>query len=262
MDASVLKRTRVKRIGAVVAMAFPLGASLRAATIAEVTERLRSARKAAAFRAEGRLVRVGAEGRRTSYRLSWKGKSFADTIKILCDVTEPAPARLKILIEIPVKGRPRIRLAKAGDREATELPPERWGQPLLGSELAYEDLTDAHLFWRRQTLVGEEEYGARSCYAIRSEPGADEPSGYAAVTSWIDKEIYFPVFMEKLVKRSGAKKEFLYYGLRESKGLWGARQMEVRIAGKPMRTFLVITRGSAKANLTESDFDLSALGVN
>ena len=142
------------------------------------------------------------------------------------------------------------------------MPPERWGQPLLDSELAYEDLTDTHLFWRRQTLVGEEVNGSRSCYLIRSEPGADEPSGYAAVTSWIDKEIYFPVFMEKLVKRSGAKKEFLYSGLRESQGLWGARQMEVRIAGKPMRTFLIITPGSAKANLTEGDFDPGALGVH
>jgi hypothetical protein len=79
------------------------------------------------------------------------------------------------------------------------------------------------------------------------------------VTSCIDKGIYFPVFMEKLVKRSGAKKEFLFSGLHESKGLWGARQMEVRIAGKPVRTFLIIARGAAKANLTERDFDPRAL---
>jgi len=253
---------RVKRIVALAALVFLLATSLHAATIAEVMERLRSARQTAAFQVEGRLVRVDAEGRRTSYRLSWKGKSFADTIKVLWEVTDPAPARLKILIETPVKGRPGIRLAKAADGEAAELPPERWGQPLLDSELAYEDLTDAHLFWPRQTLVAEENYGARSCYKIRSEPGSNEPSGYSAVTSWIDKEIYFPVFMEKLVARSGVKKQFLYYGLRESKGLWGARRMEVHIGGKPMRAFLVIARGAAKANLTKSDFDPRAFGVN
>ena len=253
---------RVATIAAAAALALLFAASLHAATIAEVMEHLRSARQTAAFQVEGRLVRVDAQGRRTSYRLSWKGKSFADTIKVLWEVTDPAPARLKVLIETPAKGRPTIRLAKAADREAAELPPERWGQPLLDSELAYEDLTDAHLFWPRQTLVAEENYGARSCYKIRSEPGANEPSGYAAVTSWIDKEIYFPVFMEKLVKRSGAKKEFLFSGLRESKGLWGARQMEVRIAGEPMRTLLIITRGSANPNLTDTDFDPRALGVN
>ena len=59
------------------------------------------------------------------------------------------------------------------------------------------------------------------------------------------------------MKRSGAKKEFLFSGLHESKGLWGARQVEVRIAGKPMRTFLIITRGSAKANLTDHDFEVN-----
>jgi len=84
----------------------------------------------------------------------------------------------------------------------------------------------------------------------------------AAVTSCIDREIYFPVFMEKLVARSGVKKQFLYYGLRESKCLWGARRMEVHIGGKPMRAFLVIARGAAKANLTKSDFDPRAFGVN
>jgi hypothetical protein len=47
-----------------VATAFLLGASLRAATIAEVMERLGAARQAAAF---------PVEGRRTSYRLSsWR----------------------------------------------------------------------------------------------------------------------------------------------------------------------------------------------
>jgi hypothetical protein len=255
MGASVLSGTRAGRIGALAAMALLPTASLSAATAAEVVARLRSARLAAAFQADGRLVRVDAEGRRMSYRLSWKGKSFADTIKVLCEVTDPAPARLKVLIEAPVMGSLRIRLAKAGDRQAGDLPPGRWDLPFLNSQLAYEDLADAHFFWGRQTLVREEDYGARRCYVIRGEPGAGEPSGYTAVTSWIDKEICFPVFIEKLVKGSGAKKEFLYYGLRQSKGLWGAEQVEVRIAGKPQRTFLIITRGSARPNLTERDFD-------
>lgn len=54
---------------------------------------------------------------------------------------------------------------------------------------------------------------------------------------------------------SGIVKEFLYSGLRKSKGLWPANQIEVRTKGKPYSTFLIITRGSGKASLTRADFD-------
>jgi hypothetical protein len=52
----------------------------------------------------------------------------------------------------------------------------------------------------------------------------------------------------------GTIKEFTYYGLRESGGVWSASQVEAKIRGQAASTLLIIDRGSAKANLTLRDF--------
>ena len=129
------------------------------------------------------------------------------------------------------------------------------GEALSDSGLAYEDLIDHHFSWGVQVLVGEEKYGARTCYVIRSQPGPGEPSTYSTVTSWIDQTIYVPVRVEKVIRESGVKKQFVYYGLQQSRGVWGARQVEVRVEGSPAQTYLIISRGSGKANLGPRDFD-------
>jgi hypothetical protein len=54
-------------------------------------------------------------------------------------------------------------------------------------------------------------------------------------------------------------KEFVYYGLRQSKGVWSAGQIEVRIKGKPDSTLLIVTRGSQKASLDTTEFDPALL---
>jgi len=250
-----LKTTRRFLAMALVGALSLIPASLSAATIYEVMEKIRSLRKGADFFAQGRLVCVNNPEQRITYRLSLKGKSFGGTVKLLCEVTDPIPSRLKLLIESPPAGMPKIRLAGALDRKVKELTSESLGAAFLGSDLNFEDLLDAHFSWSSQTLLREEKYTGKDCYVIRSQPGPNTPSHYSAVTSWIDKKVYLPICVEKDVKASKSVKVFLYSGIRESEGVWGARQVEVRIKGERRVTLLIMTRGSGKANLTERNFD-------
>jgi hypothetical protein len=221
--------------------------------------RIRAQRDAVDFRATGRLVRVPAAGDRKSYNISIKAHAFADEIKVLCEVTEPQAARVRLLIESGSAGKGRILEGHPGDAAPKALPTARWGDGLLESDFSFEDLMENQFLWKRQTLVEEAMCGARNCYVLRSEPAPEDNSSYSRVTTWLAQEIYFPVKVEKVLKASGAVKEFTYFDLRQNKGVWSATQIETKTQGKPGSTLLIVNRGAEKANLTEAAFDPALL---
>ncbi len=228
-------------------------------TIRQLRARLEAIRAATDFRANGRLVRVAASGERQTYRLSLRARWFSGSVKIFCEITDPPPARVRLLLESPAAGPASIRTGRAGDARPVTVPFERWGEALLGTAFTYEDLLENQFQWRRQVLTGETRYGARACYVVKSTPEADDHSHYATVTSWLDRESLYPVHVEKTLRSSGATEDFLYYGLRQSKGIWSASQIEVKTPGKPGSSLLIVTRGAEKAHVPASEFDPALL---
>jgi len=61
------------------------------------------------------------------------------------------------------------------------------------------------------------------------------------------------------LKQDDAVKEFTYFGLRKSSGVWAATQIEVKMRGQAGSTLLIVNRGSAKANLNVNDFNSAQL---
>jgi nucleoside phosphorylase len=246
---------------ALLALASPLLVAQEAsrATLGELVQQARARRDATDFRAGGRLVRITESGERKNYQISMRAHSFGDVVKVFCEVTAPSAARVRLLMESGAAGRTAVRAGHAGDAAPKELGPATWGDPLLDSDLTYEDLMENQFLWQKQTLVKQEKYGARDCAVVRSEPAVVDRSHYSAVTSWLDRLVHYPVKVEKVVKATGQVKEFIYYGLRESKGIWSASQIEVKTAAKSGSTLLIITRGAGKARLTAADFDPALL---
>jgi hypothetical protein len=223
-------------------------------TISEIATKARALRASINFKATAKLVKVSKSGERKSFRISLKGKAFTDDLQFFLEVTDPAPDRIRLLLQVNPSGKAKIYTGHAGDRAPREIAFKSWGEPFLNSDISYEDLLENFLLWQNQILVKEEKYGARICYLVRSEPSAQDNSYYSSVSSWLDREVLFPAKVEKTMKVSGTVKEFIYYGLRESGGMWSASQIEVRIKDRPDSTFLVFNRGSAKANLKKPDF--------
>ena len=221
--------------------------------------RVRAIRDATDFRASGRLVSVPASGQRKSYQLSMRARSFAGVLKLFCEITDPAPARVRLLLESRPAGASAVRLGHAGDPAPRELPFERWAESILATDFNYEDPMESQFLWRNQSLLDETTYGARACSVLRSTPGPADRTHYSSVTTWLDQTTDYPVRVEKTVRLSGKVKEFIYYGLRQSKGVWSASQIECRSKGQPGSSLLIVSRGSEKANLAERAFDPALL---
>ena len=236
-----------------------LVALLPGATREEVLARLRSLREATDYTASGRLVHVAPGGERTSYPIAFRAHAFPDGLRIFCEVTGPPAARVRMLLFIPPRGTATIRTGHPGDRTSKELPADQWGDNVLATDFTYEDLLENYTLWRGQAILREERYGERNCVVLRSEPGPGDETRYASVTAWIDQQIYHPVKLEKIVKSSGEVKEFIYYGLRQVRGVWSASQIKCKSAAKSGSSLLIINRGAEKPHLEHPAFDPSLL---
>jgi hypothetical protein len=214
----------------------------------------RQAVRVADYRISGHLAHVDASGTRTSYDISIKAHWFSSVLKIMVEITAPADARENILLEMRPNGQNSIRIAHPGDTAATVIPFDKWMDGPLGAGFSYEDLLEQHYFWPGQVALEPEKRGARDCDVLKSTPGPADRTHYAEVRTWLDHTIDFPIYVEKSTKTSGTVKEFTYYGLRHDGGVWSATQIEEKTRGQAGSTFLIINRGSAKANLTLGDF--------
>lgn len=245
--------------------AFLLAASMLLPMVcqtASAQEALTAARKqveSADYRMSGRLVRVDGNGARTSYGVRIKALWSPRILRVLFEVTSPAKAQAHVLLEMRPGEKSTIQIAHPGDAAATALPFEKWNEGPLGEGFSYEDFLDSWYFWAGQKDMGEVKFGSHDCDLVRSTPGATDKTHYAEVKSWLDHQSDFPVYVEKTVKGSGIVKQFTYYGLRQTEGVWYARQVEAKTRGQAGSTLLIIDHGSAKAHLGLTDFSSAQL---
>jgi Outer membrane lipoprotein-sorting protein len=239
---------------AALASALLMAAQAGAADVHTLLQVPRQRIESADFRTVGRLVRVDASGARTSYGLSIKARGFPGVLRVLVEVTSPAAARERVLLEMRYDGQSSIRIAHPGDHQAAILPFGKWSDGPLGPGFAYEDFLEQQYFWPEQTALGQAKYGARDCDTVKSVPGAADKTHYAAVKTWLDHTIGFPVYVEKTLKGSGTVKQFTSFDLRHNGGVWSASQVEEKTRGEAGTTLLIIDRGTATANLSLSDF--------
>ena len=224
-------------------------------TLAAVRHQVESAD----YRLGGRLVRVDGSGARTSDVVKIEAHWFPGVLRVLFQVTSPAAARVHVLLEMRPRGRNTILIAHPGDAAATALPFDKWNDGPLGETFSYEDFMEAQYFWAGQRDMGKAQFGARNCDLLRSTPDPTDKTHFATVKSWLDHESGFPVYVEKKLKGSGNVKEFTYFGLRQTRGVWWASQVEAKNRGRAGSMLLIIDRGTPNAHLNLQDFDLAQL---
>jgi hypothetical protein len=210
--------------------------------------------ESADYRLIGHLVRVNASGTRTSDAVNISAHWFPGVLRVLLEVTSPAEARVHVLLEVRPDGKDTIQIAHPGDKSATALPFDKWSDGPLGDGFSYEDFLETQYFWAGETALGETKFGARDCDVLVSKPGASDRTHYAEVKSWLDHGSSFPVYVEKTLKGSGIVKEFTYFGLRQTHGVWSATQVEAKVRSRAGSTLLVIDRGTPVAHLATKDF--------
>lgn len=242
--------------------ALSIAAVAHAADVQAVLASVKHGIETSDYRASGQLVRVEANGNRIRYSLAVKGLWFAGALHMLVDLVPPkadaaqAPSGgpIRLLLEMRPDGRGAIRILRPGQTAPTLLPFDRWNQSLLGGAFSYEDLLEPQFFWPGQTILKTARFGSHDCYVLKSTPGPADPTHDSEVETWLDRAIDYPVYAERTERQSGIVKQFTYFGLRQSSGVWSATQVEVKIRGRAGSTLLIVKRGSANAHLTPNDF--------
>jgi Outer membrane lipoprotein-sorting protein len=237
-----------------------ISAATQAADVGTVLARVRQNIETADYRATGKLVRVEAGGNRTSYAITIKAHWFPGVLRALVDIVPPSGVaanlhqeRVRILFEMRPNGQNAIRIAHP-NATPVSLPFEKWSEPLFGGQFSYEDLLESQYYWQGQTIVKSARFGARDCDVLKSTPAAADRTHYAEIDTWLDRVIDYPVYAEKTPKDGGMVKQFTYFGLRQSGGVWSATQVEAKVRGHLGSTFLIVERGSTRANLSAKDF--------
>jgi Outer membrane lipoprotein-sorting protein len=213
------------------------------------------------YRMSGRLTRIEGSGKRTNYKFVAKAHWFPDGLRLLCEISGPASEKTTLLVHMNAAGHVSIDAVLPGEKAASPLPFERWNDPLLGTDFSFEDMVENQFFWANQEALSPEKCGARDCLVLKSKPGPQDKTYYDSVTSWVDRNILYPVHVVKTERGNGKQKEFIYYGLRQVGGVWSATQVEAKLQGKPGSSLLVVEGGSGKAKLALKDFDLSQYGA-
>jgi hypothetical protein len=251
------------RLASVVAAATLLIATTaHAADARTVIALVRQRIESSDFRATGRLVRVDPSGNRISNAITIKARWFPGVLRALVEIAPPrtpggnAPqdARVSILLEMRPNGQNTIRIFRSHESAPASLPFDKWGEGVFGSDFNYEDFLQPEFYWQGQTILKTAKFGARDCDVLKSTPGPLDHSHYTQIQTWLDHTIVYPVYAEKTLKEGGIVKEFTSFGLSQSDGVWAARQVEVKIHGRPGSTLLIIERGSTKAHLSIRDF--------
>jgi len=234
--------------GLAILLAMPAGAADVGTVLAVPRQRVETAD----FSVNGHLVRVEADGRRSSSEISIKAHWFPGVLRVLVQIG--SPARSHILLEMRPNGQNSIQIVHPGDKAPVALPFSKWNDGPLGAGFTYEDFLEPQYFWPTQSVAENTKFGARTCDLLTSKPSAGDRTHYAGIRTWLDQGIGFPVYVEKTLKETGTVKEFTYFGLRHDGGVWSAHQVESKVRGQGGSTLLIIDRGSAKAKLTLKDF--------
>ncbi len=248
------------RIVSVVSVAILLLAPAAQGDTPVLLARTRQRIETSDFHASGRLVRVDANGKRTTHPITIEAHWFSGVLRELLEIAPSrrsagdADARVRILLEMRPGAQSTIRIFRPQPSEPATLPFEKWNEDVVNTDFAYEDFLDAEYFWPGQTLVKTAKFGDRDCDVLKSTPGGSDRSHYAEVQSWLDQTTGYPIYVGKTLKGEGGVKEFTSFGLSQSGGVSYARQVEVKVPGRPGSTVLILERGSAKANLSAKDF--------
>jgi hypothetical protein len=208
------------------------------------------------YRSSGRITKIDGSGKRTNYKFVGKAHWFSDGLRLLCEVTGPGSEKTTIVLHLTATGHVTIDAILPGAKAATPLPFEHWNDGLVGTDFSFEDMVENQYFWKGQELLPPQKYGTRDCFVLKSKSDAGDHTYYDSVTSWIDRNTFFPVHVVKTQRGSGQQKEFIYYGLRQEGGAWSATQVEAKLTGKPGSSILLIEGGSPHANLSSKDFDI------
>jgi hypothetical protein len=132
-------------------------------------------------------------------------------------------------------------------------------EPILSSDLSYEDIIDDFFQWDQQSLVGTDKVDGVNCQILESKPGKDGHSTYGSVRSWIDDRRLVPLRVEKYDTSGQLLRRIDTTRVVADAGHHIPANLEVSGARPGSSTLLDGSRISHNVTYTERDFSIEGL---
>jgi hypothetical protein len=125
----------------------------------------------------------------------------------------------------------------------------------MGSEFAYEDITNNMLEKFEYTLLGEEEYEGKMCYVVDRVP-TYENSGYTKIKTWYERDRFLFVRAEYTDRKNSLLKVLTLHGWKQyESGTWRADRMVMENLQTKKKSILIFGDRRMDVGLEESQFN-------
>jgi hypothetical protein len=139
---------------------------------------------------------------KTSLQVQIKARRSAAKTEVVYQVLWPNDHKEKAFVLRKQRGRaPEGSVLRLPDT-ISPLKRANMKDSVFGSDLAYEDVVENFFRWEKQSLAGNEKIRRVKCIILESKPGANNPTHYGSVRSWIDPRKLVPMRVMKY-DRSG-----------------------------------------------------------
>ncbi len=132
-------------------------------------------------------------------------------------------------------------------------------EPLLGSDLSYEDVIGNFFAWDQHAIVGTEKVDGVNCSILESKPGKDQSSIYGSVRSWIDVRRLVPLRVKKYASSGQLLRRIDTTRVVADAGHHIPADLTVSGARPDSSTLLDGSRISHKVAYTDRDFTIEGL---
>lgn len=130
-------------------------------------------------------------------------------------------------------------------------------EPILGSDLAYQDAIENFFLWKNQALTGSGDAGGTGCVILESKPSEQDSTPYGKVRSWIDPRKMVVMKVEKFDKAGHLVRRIETTGVaKDDLGRNVPSAMDVQRTGSGSTTEIEGAGIRHDAAVADADFDL------
>ena len=223
-------------------------------TAKELLDKVVAGRQTTGFTARGRMVITRPSTPDRILQFLVKGRQAAGAKDFLYLALFPAADKGRAVVARKEAGGAITGFIREPDGKTQPLTAARQKQPLFGSDLTIDALTEDFWTWPAPKIIGQAPVCRRDCQIIDTRPPKGSDSDYTFVRLWISPEASLPLRIEmygadnKLLKRTECR------NLVKSGGRYSMEKLTIESPVTGQQTLLDFSKGARDVEIPAADF--------